>query len=210
MVADGIAMLLRSISTDLHITQYHDANSLLTSASDWKDVCLVMLDLALPNPETGSNTLRTLRTLRPELPVVIISGVGDFHTVMQTLDIGAMGFIPKSHTSSQLFEALRVVLSGNVYLPASFNSQTITATTKSELKFTKRQWQVLYQVIQGKSIKLIAANLFISENTVKTHVSQILGELGCSTRTQAVVCVHERNVKFPPEAFELVCQNGAA
>lgn len=210
MVAEGIAMLLRSLSPDLRISQFHKAESLLQQASSWNDVCLVMLDLALPNTETGSSTLRSLRSLRPDLPIVIISGTSDMRTVMQTLDIGAMGFIPKSHTANQLLEALKVVLSGNVYLPSDFSTHASSGIHAHPPSFTKRQWQVLYQIIQGKSIKHIANNLFISENTVKSHVSQILGELGCSTRTQAVVCVHERNIKFPPEALELVCQTGAA
>lgn len=209
MVADGIAVLLRSVSPELRVSQYYDAQNLLQNASGWDDVCLVMLDLALPDTESGSDTLRTLRSLRPDLPVVIISGASDMRTVMQTLDNGAMGFIPKSYTTPQLLEAMKQVLSGNVHLPAGYGIHDGTHIPPPP-SFTKRQWQVLYQIIQGKSIKHIATNLYISENTVKSHVSQILGELGCSTRTQAVVCVHERNLKFPPEALELACATRSA
>lgn len=195
-------MLLRSISPSLCVTQYYDAASLLANAASWTDVGLVMLDLALPDTD-GTSALNRLRELREDVPVVIISGVSDSRTIFQTLDAGAMGFIPKSFTTGQMLEALKVALTGNIYLPTGTSALPEIQVRNFLPEFTGRQWQVLYHIVQGKRVKHIAQQLDISESTVKTHVANILRELGCSTRTEAIVRVHERGLKFPAGVQQL-------
>ena len=132
---------------------------------------------------------------------------------MRALDLGAMGFIPKTQTSGVMIGALKVVLSGGVYLPADVMSQaaapTATATNETEgvydpkaqgaeLGLTPRQAEVLSLLIQGKPNKVICRDLNLAEGTVKIHVAAILKALGVMNRTQAVVAVSRMGLKLGP------------
>jgi len=134
--------------------------------------------------------------------VVVLSAVGDRETILKTLDVGAMGFISKNSSSKVLLGALRLVLSGGVYLPPEVLEQRsggapLPAAPSGErwqnalatLDLTERQLQVLKLVIQGKPNKIIARELNVAEGTVKIHVTAILKALNVGNRTQAILAL---------------------
>ena len=141
--------------------------------------------------------LKTLRNSRSDIPIVVVSALSDGRSIREALDAGAMGFVPKASTTEELMNALRSVLRGNVYLPTSFVTQAGETGVATVPSLTDRQWQVLFEIVCGRTVKRIAERLGISENTVKSHVAAILRALGCSTRTQAIVWFHERGLKIP-------------
>ncbi len=112
-----------------------------------------------------------------------------------------MGFIPKSSSAKNLFEALKLVLHGGIYLPPSaFNragdlplhrkagsSAADTPVSLAELKLTERQREVLALLIKGKPNKVIGRELGCSEGTVKIHVRAALKALNVTNRTQAIL-----------------------
>ncbi|MGH8799786.1 MAG: response regulator transcription factor, partial [Casimicrobiaceae bacterium] len=124
----------------------------------------------------------------------------DRATVERALDLGAMGFIPKTANTRVLIDALRLVLSGGVYVPAELPGTAAArpraAARAQDLGLTVRQSDVLRLLVQGKPNKLICRDLRLSEGTVKVHVSAILRALNVHNRTQVVIELARRGVRL--------------
>lgn len=151
---------------------------------------LVLTDLNLPGVQ-GMTSLLRLRETRDDIPVVVLAGSEEPSVVRKTIDLGAMGYIPKSSDSAELARALTQILRGGVYLPA-----LALATEQRDAPmptFTPRQQEVLLRLVQGKSNKAIARELGISDTTVKSHVTVLLQGLGAGNRAQAVYRVAQLN-----------------
>ncbi|SDL35865.1 two component transcriptional regulator, LuxR family [Franzmannia pantelleriensis] len=162
------------------------------------DLDLALLDLGLPDAE-GLSGLAQLRQAAPWLPVVIVSAEQHKQTILEALNLGAVGYIPKSTPRDALLAALQQVLAGQVYLPPDImrGSQPGSAApppTPSQLaSLTGKQREVLAHMVKGESNKMIAYRLDIAETTVKTHVSAILRKLRVSSRVQAILLASERD-----------------
>lgn len=182
------------------------------------DLGLVLLDLHLGDAD-GFELLTELRSSYPALPVVVVSASDRASDVIRAIDQGAMGFVPKRANTEVLLDALRLVMSGGIYVPAlSLGSDaappreaaqaggaaapSIATMARSEgfqtmpeaiesLSLTPRQTDVLALLLQGKPNKLIARELGVSVETVKDHVAAVMKALGVSSRTQAVLAVSQ-------------------
>lgn len=151
------------------------------------DLNLVLLDLHIPN-EDGFVILEAIRQEYPQVPVVILSATSSLRDVQRVLDAGAVGFIPKDSTSSVMRNALQVILSGGVYLPQNLLQLLKSMPPNRQgVNLTPRQRQVLELILRGRSNKAIAAELSLSEATVKMHLGYVFKILGVSNRTQAVI-----------------------
>lgn len=174
---------------------------------------LVLLDLHLGDSD-GFDLLGELRTKYPALPVVVISASDRTSDVIRSIDMGAMGFVPKRAANETLLEALQQVMSGGVYVPpmsmgadhqphlsGSPHIQQVqkeatgapfqTVPSLVQLGLTPRQSDVLNLLLKGQPNKLIARELGLSVETVKDHVAAVLRALGVSSRTQAVIAVSQ-------------------
>jgi len=149
-----------------------------------------------------------LRREWPGMPVLVLSATHDRETVEHALDLGAMGFIPKTANTRVLLDALRLVLSGGVYVPAESAQangalRPRSVTRPEQLGLTLRQADVLKLLVQGKPNKLICRDLRLSEGTVKVHVSAILRALNVRNRTQVVIELARRGVRLEPPAVRV-------
>lgn len=159
---------------------------------------LLLLDLDLPDAE-GLDGLRRLRATLPALPVAILSAEQDRRTVLAAIEMGAVGYIPKSTPRDDLLAALRQLLEGQLYLPPqvmrrpppAHPAPAVTAADTRLERLTDKQLEVLERLSQGASNKDIARQLNIAETTVKTHVSAILRKLGVTRRVQAMLLAGE-------------------
>jgi DNA-binding NarL/FixJ family response regulator len=161
------------------------------------DIGLVLLDLNLPYRD-GYSVLMELRERHPEIAVVILSGQQDRDSVMKCLDLGAVGFIPKTGHRRVIVTALQLVLAGGIYIPPEVLAQQPAAPSwqrprvgPADLGLTGRQWEVLALIMQGKSNKLICRALNLAEPTVKNHVTAILRALKVTNRTEAAISARE-------------------
>jgi DNA-binding NarL/FixJ family response regulator len=144
-----------------------------------------IVDLGLPD-SSGVPVLLRFREAAPDLPVVVFSASADRETIMQSLDAGAMGFIPKTSPSEVLLNALRLVFSGSIYVPQEALAGR-NAPVRIGPDLTPRQMEVMQMLLLGLSNKRICRQLGISENTVKVHMTAVLRALGAENRTQAVL-----------------------
>jgi DNA-binding NarL/FixJ family response regulator len=190
---DGLRYLLGQLDGALELLEAKDGAEALELARAHPDLDLVLLDLGMPGID-GLAGLRLLRARCPAVPVVILSASEEPADVRQALDAGALGFIPKSSTSQVMLSALRLVLSGGMYLPPSYMERShavrvplAAASSVESLGLTPRQLDVLRLLGQGHSNKEIARVLDLAEGTVKLHISAILRALGVDNRTRAVV-----------------------
>lgn len=169
---------------------------------------LVLLDLQL-GEVTGFDLLRDLRASWPTVPVVVISASDRASDVIQAIDLGAMGFLPKRMSTEALGEALKLVIEGGIYVPTMTvgeasappspvlgpevpaESDPLAGSPQNydHLGITPRQTDVLLLLLQGSPNKDIARRLGLSVETVKDHVQAVLRALGVSSRTQAVLAV---------------------
>ena len=143
---------------------------------------LILLDFSLPD-NYGTTGLERVRTAHEGVPVVMLSGEIRSGVIRDLVSKGAAGFISKASETIELLTALRTILAGQVYLPPDVLLPGASLPPES---LTPRQKEVLMKLIQGKSNKLIASELDIGENTVKTHVAAAFKILEVSNRTEAV------------------------
>lgn len=196
LMADALRQALLTLERAGDVVCVGDLASALemTSANRFD---LALLDLGLPDCE-GYNGLARMRQERPDLPVVVVSALTHREAIVAALDLGAMGFIPKTVSRDALLNAVRLVASGGIFVPvealksrqgASGISEPSTPepVTPGSLGLTPRQADVLALLLKGLPNKLIARRLDISDNTVKVHVSAVLQTLGVATRTQALI-----------------------
>ena len=153
---------------------------------------LILLDLRMPGTEGGAGLVQ-MRQAFEDVPVVIVSGEEHPQVIHQLINDGAAGFIPKSSSPTLLVAALRLVLHGGIYLPrqafARFAEEPLATEAPNSVEslgLTIRQTEVLLKVVQGKTNKVIARELDLSEATVKQHVATAFRALKVNNRIEAL------------------------
>jgi DNA-binding NarL/FixJ family response regulator len=211
LIREAMRSVLQQLDAKNEVLEAGDCEEALAIADRESELALVLLDIRLPGI-SGLDGLEVLRERHPSVPVVVLSASEDRNEVMRALDLGAMGFIPKSQSSRVMIGALKLVLAGGVYLPAEvLSSQPSAAPAASErgivydpktqaadIGLTPRQSEVLSLLVQGKPNKVICRDLNLAEGTVKIHVAAILKALNVTNRTQAVVAVSRLGLRLAP------------
>jgi DNA-binding NarL/FixJ family response regulator len=167
---------------------------------------VVLMDVRMPGTDGIQATVRLTAEMR-DLRVLILTTFDLDEYVYDALDAGASGFLLKDVTGERLFDAVRVIAAGDALLAPTVTRRLIaefarrrhrpTAVPPSMDRLTPRETQVLRLIAEGLSNPEIAARLTGSEETVKTHVSRILGKLGLRDRTQAVIAAYESGLVTP-------------
>ena len=196
---------LKGPVTVLEAANYHQATETLRNH---QDLDLILLDLGLPDRD-GFDVLAELREHHPSISVVVLSALNDRDNVVKALNLGALGFIPKSARREVMLGALNLVFAGGVYIPPDIlqrddsASPAVTPTTSpaassANLGLTERQLEVLALMRLGKSNKAICRALDLAEPTVKNHVTAILKMLRAANRTEAVIRAEQLGWKPSP------------
>jgi DNA-binding NarL/FixJ family response regulator len=174
------------------ILQCDSINSLEQTVSSHRNCDLILLDLQMPGAN-GFSGLVLIRREYPEIPVVIVSAREDSQTISRSLSFGASGFIPKSSDLPTIGAAIQAVLNGEVWFPEHLSDQQ-QVPRQEELEFSERiktltpqQLKVYMMLTKGLLNKQIAAEINVSEATIRTHMTAIFRKLGVRNRTQAVL-----------------------
>ena len=186
----------------LHEAEDADALYALVEAEPYAD--LLLLDLNMPGTQ-GFGALVHLRAQHPELPVVMVSAREEPEVIARAIAHGAAGFVPKSSDAATIGRALARVLEGERWIPAGADAGGGVEPGERDVAqrvagLTPQQFRVLQMLATGLLNKQIAAELDISEATVKAHMTAILRKLGASNRTQAVLVAGRLAVDPQPEA----------
>ncbi len=217
LILTALQNVIQGLGDNVNVVGVSSARAARETLQQDPDFDLVLLDLMLGDAD-GFDVLTEFRGNYPAIPVVVVSASDRSSDVIRSIDLGAMGFVPKRSSNETLFEALHMVMSGGIYVPAmSMGGSNAPAGGQAppsaqaglyavrdaamgsgfqrppagleSLGLTPRQTEVLGLLLQAKPNKLIARELNLSVETVKDHVAAVLRALNVSSRTQAVLAV---------------------
>lgn len=197
IVRSSLAQLLRVVDEHAVVLEASSFEEAIECADKRDDLDLMLVDLRMPGmpPFDG---LKQLVARRPTVPVVIVSAVDNRADALRAIELGAMGYLPKTMAADEFETLLQRVIDGQVAMPRSLLERELPtspglstmsdSSSRERLdRLTRRQQQVLGYLAQGKSNMQIAVDLGLSEKTVRLHVSAILKTLSLSNRTQAAL-----------------------
>lgn len=190
LIREGLRQVLRGLEDDVEVQEAGSCERAFELAQQEPDLDLVLLDYHLPDMN-GLEALDIFARQHPALPIIVISGSVNPRIMQQVMSKGAAAFLTKSGMSDELLSVTRLVLAGGVHVPSmpALVSEDMPDEAASPL-LTPRQEEVLQLLLDGYSNKEIGRMLFLSEETVKNHVSSILRCFGVTTRTQAVLAAN--------------------
>jgi len=153
------------------------------------------MDLVMPAGD-GVDAIRTLREVAPAVRILVLSSYLDDPRVFGAVQAGAAGYLLKDVQPDDLAQAIRQVHKGLPALDPQIAARLMrgAASPPPGSHFTQRERDVLKLLAEGLSNREIASRLFISEKTVKTHVSNLLQKLGVADRTQAALLALRRRL----------------
>jgi DNA-binding NarL/FixJ family response regulator len=210
LIREALRGVLKEVKGDAVVLEASSCSQAMRVIAEHPGLDLILLDLHLPDRD-GFSVLTELGESHPAISVVVLSAQQDSASVAKALDLGAMGFIPKSGRLEVMVSALQLVFSGGRYIPPEILARPEPpapqdekqpaphrpAVSPADIGLTERQVDVLALMMQGKSNKAICRALNLAEPTVKNHVTAILKALNVSNRTEAVIAVGELGWKLP-------------
>jgi DNA-binding NarL/FixJ family response regulator len=205
LIRDALRGVLKELVADADVLEASDCRQAMRMIEAHPDLHLILLDLNLPDRD-GFAVLADLRSHHATISLVVLSALHDRENVLKALDLGALGFIPKSAPRDVMVNALRLIFAGGIYIPPEALGRVESKDRQpnaerpvlpADLGFTERQMDVLALMMQGKSNKAISRILNVAEPTVKHHVTAILKALKVANRTEAVIAVGSLGWELP-------------
>jgi DNA-binding NarL/FixJ family response regulator len=204
LIREALQGVLKKLTRDPVVLEASNYAQTMEAIASNSDISLILLDLTLPDRD-GFSMLAELRERNPAMSVVVLSAVQDRANVMKALDLGAMGYIPKSARNEVMLSALQLVFAGGIYIPAEILARERLSqsaprpheVSPTDLGLTDRQLEVLTLIVQGKNNKSICKMLNLAEPTVKNHVTAIFKALKVANRAEAVIAVNELGWRLP-------------
>jgi two-component system, NarL family, invasion response regulator UvrY len=153
------------------------------------DADVVTLDLAMPG-RGGLDVLAEIRRLRPSLPVLVLSMFGEHQFSVQSMKLGASGYVTKDADESVIVEAIRTVASGGTYVSQALADELVKQLNRegdaTTAALSPREFQVLRLLAQGRLVTEIANELSLSVKTVSTYRQRLLEKLGARTTADLI------------------------
>jgi DNA-binding NarL/FixJ family response regulator len=198
LIRECVTRCLREITGAEHVGS-------ASTIAEWVGPAPSVIVLSVPGRARTRGDIEECRAASSSMvnapPIIVLTDEEDPQHVLEALDAGAKGFIPASVTARVAFEAIRLVMAGGTYVPASLllASRAAAAPLAADPRapasatFTERQFAVIEMLRQGKANKLIAHELNMRESTVKVHVRNIMRKLSATNRTQ-VAYLYQRMI----------------
>ena len=190
IVRNGVAQILDEQPDIEVVAQAEDGESaIVLYRQENPDVAL--LDLRMPKVE-GTQVVERIRREFPEAVLVVLTTFDTDDDIDRALRAGAKGYLLKDVGPRDLVACVRTVHGGGTWVSPTVASKLVARMTRVQI--TPQEMRVLHQVAEGKSNREIGETLFISEATVKIHLSHLFDKLGASSRTDAVAKAVERGL----------------
>ena len=198
LIRDGLKPFLEDLDPDVTVLEAEDFEGAMEQATACDSLDLAVLDLKMPGMD-GLKGIQRMVERFPDLPIVIISGFYGREKVLAALEAGAVGWIPKTMGGEAMVNALRLVLSGEKFLPSALFLQRSGEDREQlgelgeEFAFdsplallSAREKEIIGLLIEGNTNKKIARQLNLQEITVKIHLRNAYRKIGASNRADAV------------------------
>jgi two-component system, NarL family, response regulator DesR len=181
LVRGALAALL-DLEPDLHVVAEVGSGDAVVAAVIEHEPDVALLDVEMPGMD-GIEATRALKAVRPRTRVLIVTTFGRPGYLRRALQAGADGFVVKDTPAKQLADAVRRVHAGLRVVDPVLAADSLTS---GESPLTARESDVLRAARDGSSVAAIAGRLFLSEGTVRNHLSAAIGKTGSSNRAEAV------------------------
>lgn len=187
----GMKMILMQVGEAAGISE---ANS-IKEAFDFSEsgVDIILLDIHMPGLN-GIDGIKPIRDKFSKVPIIILSASSDINAMQKAKELGASGFINKASLAEEMVNSITKVLEGSTCFPDDVDIAISDRPDSLSKALTPRQIEVLIYLCEGKSNKLIARELEMSENTVRVHVSAILSALGAVNRSEAMLIAQREGI----------------
>lgn len=156
-------------------------------------VDIILLDIHMPGLN-GIDGIKPIRDKFSKVPIIILSASSEMSQMQKAKELGASGFINKAALAEEMVVSISRVLDGKTCFPDDIDAHGYTPKVSLGNALTPRQIEVLIYLCEGKSNKLIARELQMSENTVRVHVSAILSTLGAVNRSEAILIAQREGI----------------
>ncbi len=162
---------------------------------------IILLDINMPNLN-GMDTLKEIKNKYPDTKVIMLTIHEDAEYLIETINIGAEGYVLKDADVSSLIKAIKKVKNGDLYIHPTLSGILVKEYKRKDksmdevinTSLTKREYEVIRLISKGYNNKEIANELYISEKTVKNHVSNIFKKIKVTDRTQAALYAIKHNI----------------
>lgn len=195
IVRQGLEFLLSTVNDINVIGGFSDGKSFFEYLETNELPDIVLLDLVMPEMN-GIEITEMMKKSYPEVKILVLTSYVDDEHVISAIDKGADGYEMKDVEPDQLIKTIKKVLSGEKTIHPQAQSVIEAVSKKPHFtnKLSKRESEVLAEMTKGKTNKEIAESLFVSEKTIKTHVSHIFNKLQVTDRTQAAIYAMQNNL----------------
>lgn len=205
LFSEALSFMLASEVDSLNVDSLETAEEIFEKVDNSEDFDqhydLIILDITLKS-SNGLSILMGLKARKTLVPVVILSANDDIFTVKRAYDLGAAAFIAKTASKDEMFEIVRYVLDGQIYLPPSLKNQLIQLDDKAynvyealkvEYQLSARHVDIMELLHQGLSNGEIATALCRSVSTVKSHIYTIFSAMDISSRVEFIHLVDKKS-----------------
>ncbi|EGQ3991317.1 response regulator transcription factor [Staphylococcus pseudintermedius] len=196
IVRQGLEFLLSTQPQIEVVGSFGEGQALLDAlATDQIEPELILVDLVMPEMN-GITLIQKLKEQHTGIKILVLTSYVDEEHVMSAMHAGADGYEMKDVDPEALMTSIETVLQGDKVIHKDAQQVMDTVITKPHMlnKLSKRETEVLKEMAKGKTNKEIAETLFVSEKTIKTHVSHIFSKLEVTDRTQAAIYAMENHL----------------
>jgi NarL family two-component system response regulator LiaR len=193
IVRDGLEMMLK-LEPDIQVVGVAEDGAAAVEMAAKEKPDLVLMDMKMPIMN-GVEATRQIRTRYPDIKVLVLTTYDDDAWVFDAIQAGASGYLLKDTPRDEVVKAIRGTVTGKTYVDPSIAGKVLRQASSHQTQpaslitsqLTEREIEVLRLIAKGLNNKDISDRLFLSEGTIRNHVSAILAKLGVSDRTQAAV-----------------------
>jgi len=200
LIREGIKQILE-LEEDIHVVGQANNGEEAFELASKLEPDIILLDINMPKTN-GIEALRRFKDMGITSKVIILTIHEDREYILKTLKLGANGYMLKDSSANSLIEGIRRVAKGENYIQSSV-ADLVSASSDDSMEdksieqinsLTNREYEVLMLIAEGLNNKDIAERLYISEKTVKNHISNIFKKLELNDRVQAAIFAYKNNI----------------
>lgn len=195
-IREGLRIMLENTPGFVLSGVYETAEKALQDIPS-KNPDVVLMDIMFPGGMNGIECVKHLKDKAPELDILMLTSYAEDELVFQSLKAGACGYLDKNTSLPKLIESIKEVKEGGAPMTSSIARMVVKSFnmhTSQEPDLTRREKEVLEQLCQGKSYKMIADSIFVSEDTVRFHIKKIYKKLQVNSKSEAVIKALKNNL----------------